>query len=114
MHTAQFFYSVAQSFCSHRAILSYSQVNAAMEHEQKLREKKKKNAEDDLEYMVKTSPDVACAFETRFVGNAILLEQMRAVSAQFFHSHRAILLFTPRKSPFTGGRSTICRSSDCR
>ena len=31
-------------------------VNAAMEHEQKLREKKKKNAEDDLEYMVKTSP----------------------------------------------------------
>ena len=58
-----------------------------MEHEQKLREKKKKNAEDDLEYMVKTSPDVACAFETRFVGNAILLEQARDLHSHLFYSH---------------------------
>ena len=74
-----------------------------MEHEQKLREKKKKNAEDDLEYMVKTSPDVACAFETRFVGNAILLEQARDL-----HSH---LLFTP---PFTPQTYPICSSRCAR
>ena len=35
-------------------------------------------------------------------------------TARNYSSHTAQFLFTPRKSPFTGGRSTRCRSSGCR
>ena len=35
-------------------------------------------------------------------------------TARNYSSHTAQFLFTPRKSPFTGGRSMTCRSSGCR